>query len=62
VLNRTYQTFARTCGVAVDVCRPATPTDKGKVERTVSSVRSAVTDLLTQPWASLDGLQEAPGA
>jgi hypothetical protein len=48
VLNRAYQTLARTCGSGVDVCRPATPTDKGKVEHTVASVRNVVTDLLTQ--------------
>ena len=59
VLNRSFQTFARTCGFTVDVCRPATPEDKGKVERQVASTRSAVADLLVTPWASLEQCQAA---
>jgi len=59
VLNRSFQTFARTCGFLVDVCRPVTPEDKGKVERAVASTRSAVADLLVQRWPSLEQCQAA---
>lgn len=59
MLTPAFRTFARTCGFTVDACRGATPTDKGKVERAVASTRSAVADLLLQPWSSLDTLRQA---
>lgn len=59
MLTPAFRTFARACGFTVDACRAATPTDKGKVERAVESTRSAVADLLSRPWTSLETLQGA---
>jgi transposase len=59
VLNPAFQTVARTCGFAVDPCRGATGSDKGKVERRVRTTRSAFADLLGRDWRSLDCLQRA---
>lgn len=59
LVHPAFQTFARSCGFSVDACRAATPSDKGKVERSVASKRSAVADLLAQPWRALEALQEA---
>jgi transposase len=58
VLTRSFQVFARSCSFTVDVCRPATPQDKGKVERAVAMERSTVADLLLPPWPSLEALQQ----
>lgn len=41
VLNRSYEVFARECGFGIDPCRPATGSDKGKVERAVRTFRQA---------------------
>jgi hypothetical protein len=59
VLTPAFQTFARTCGFAVDPCRAATGSDKGKVERAVRTRRGAFSDLLQADWASLDAFQQA---
>ncbi len=59
VLNRAFHTFAQRCGFTIDVCRPQTPQDKGKVERAVASTRSAVADLLLTRWPSLESCQAA---
>ncbi len=59
VLTPAFQVFARTCGFAVDPCRPARGQDKGKVERQVRSNRTAFADLLVRDWASLTALQAA---
>jgi transposase len=59
VITPAFETFARTCGFAVDPCRRATGSDKGKVERSVRTDRGVFADLLRHDWASLDGLQSA---
>lgn len=59
VVNRAFQHFARACGFAVDPCRAATGSDKGKVERAVRTGRGAFADLLLASWDSLDRFQEA---
>jgi transposase len=59
VLTPAFQTFARTCGFAVDPCRAATGSDKGKVERAVRTRRGAFSDLLQIDWASLEVFQQA---
>lgn len=38
-IHRVYGTYCRELGYLVSFCRPRTPTDKGKVERDVRSVR-----------------------
>jgi len=59
VLTPAFTTFARECGFAVDPCRAATGSDKGKVERMVRTARSAWADLLGQAWSSVEQLQAA---
>ena len=59
VLTPAFQTFARTCGFSIDPCRPATPTDKGKVERQVHTDRTAFVDLFVTAWPSLAAVQGA---
>ena len=59
VLNRAYQVFARECGFQIDPCRPATGSDKGKVERSVRTFRSAFGDLFLESWSSFESLQAA---
>jgi transposase len=59
VITPAFQTFARTCGFAVDPCRARTGSDKGKVERTVRTDRSAFADLFLQDWRSLESFQAA---
>lgn len=59
VVNPAFRTFARACGFEVDPCRPATGSDKGKVERAVRTDRGAVADLFLSDWRSLDALQAA---
>jgi len=54
VLSAAFLTFARACGFGVDPCRPATGSDKGKVERQVRTSRSAFADLLLAEWGSLE--------
>jgi transposase len=59
VLTPAFAVFARQCGFAVDPCRAATGSDKGKVERGVRSARSAWADLLQHAWPSVAALQAA---
>ena len=59
VLNPAFTTFARTCGFALDPCRVARGSDKGKVERHVRTARSVFADLYVYPWADLAALQVA---
>lgn len=59
VITPAFPTFARTCGFAVDPCRGATGSDKGKVERSVRTTRGVFADLLCTDWRSLEGLQAA---
>jgi transposase len=57
--NPAFVVFAATCGFQLDACRPATGSDKGKVERQVRTDRGAFLDLLLEPWPSLEALQGA---
>ena len=59
VLTKEFDSFARASGFLVDPCRPATGSDKGKVERQVRTDRGAFADLLRRDWTSLEGLQSA---
>jgi transposase len=59
VITPAFQTFARTCGFAVDPCRARTGSDKGKVERGVRTDRGAFADLLLTDWDSLEQFQSA---
>lgn len=59
VLNAAFTTFARTCGFAVDPCRAATGSDKGKTERSVRTSRVDFADLFAYNWPALDPLQAA---
>ncbi len=59
VLTPAFRTFAHTCRFTVDACRPATPTDKGKIERRVSSARLAFADLFAGDWPTLAAFQAA---
>lgn len=59
VITPAFQTFARTCGFAVDPCRGATGSDKGKVERSVRTDRGVFADLWLTNWRSLENLQAA---
>jgi transposase len=59
VLTPAFQTFARTCGFAVDPCRAATGSDKGKLERAVRTQRGVFSDLLQADWPSLEAFQQA---
>lgn len=59
VLTPAFQVFARTVGFGVDVCRPATGSDKGKVERSVRTDRTGFADLFVAAWPTLAALQAA---
>ena len=59
VYNETFMRFAGACGFSLDPCRPATGSDKGKVERGVRSGRSAFADLFLRRWESEAVLQAA---
>jgi transposase len=59
VITPAFQTFARSCGFAVDPCRARTGSDKGKVERGVRTDRGAFADLLLAEWDSLESFQTA---
>lgn len=59
VITPAFQTFARSCGFAVDACRARTGSDKGKVERGVRTDRGAFADLLLADWGSLESFQTA---
>ncbi len=59
VLNAAFATFARACCFAVDPCRAATGSDKGKTERAVRTSRVDFAGLVVYDWPSLDRLQAA---
>ena len=59
VFNQTFARFAGACGFGLDPCRPATGSDKGKVERGVRTDRSAFADLFLRRWESEATLQVA---
>lgn len=59
IVNPAFATFARTCGFAVDPCRAATGSDKGKVEREVRASRVDLADLFVADWPTLAPLQAA---
>ena len=59
IINPAFETFARSCGFAVDPCRVRTGSDKGKVERGVRSNRGAFADLLLASWSSVESFQSA---
>jgi hypothetical protein len=59
VFNQTFARFAGACGFSLDPCRPATGSDKGKVERGVRTDRSAFADLFLRRWDSEATLQAA---
>ena len=59
IINPAFETFARSCGFAVDPCRARTGSDKGKVERGVRSHRGAFADLLFGSWSSVESVQSA---
>ncbi|WP_310569337.1 IS21 family transposase [Gemmatimonas sp.] len=59
VLTPAFATFARTCGFAVDPCRAATGSDKGKTERSVRTARTDFADLFVHAWPDLPHLQAA---
>jgi hypothetical protein len=54
-----FAIFARTCGFALDACRPRMARDKGKVERAVRTGRGVFADLFAARWGSLEALQAA---
>jgi transposase len=59
VVTPAFATFASTCGFAVDPCRAATGSDKGKAERAVRTARSDFADLFVADWPDLGTLQAA---
>jgi transposase len=59
VFNRAFARFAGTCGFSLDPCRAAMGSDKGKVERSVRTERSAFADLFLRRWESEAALQSA---
>ena len=59
VLTPTFATLARRCGCAVDPCRAARGSDKGKTELSVRTHCRVYADLLIAPWADLPTLQAA---
>ena len=59
VLTPAFATFAKTCGFAVDPCRRATGSDKGKTERGVRTARVDFADLFVYDWPALPALQAA---
>lgn len=59
VLTPAFATFAKTCGFAVDPCRRATGSDKGKTERAVRTARVDFADLFVHDWPDVSTLQAA---
>ena len=60
VLNRSYADFADHYHTHIDPCRTASPTDKGKVERDVQTVRELYRMLVTEhPSATLGDLNRS---
>lgn len=59
VLTPAFEAFCRSCQVTVEACRVRTPTDKGKVERRVRVIHSALAPLFRRTWTELAPLQAA---
>ena len=59
VLTPAFATFVKTCGFAVDPCRRAMGSDKGKTERAVWTARVDFADLFVHDWPDLPTLQAA---
>lgn len=62
VFTPAFQAFATSCGFTIDPCRVRTPTDKGKVERRVRVMHTALAPLFRQSWTDLAPLQAAGAA
>lgn len=56
VLNRSYEAYARMCGFGVDACRAGKGSDKGKVERSVRTLRESFGEVLRRGAGSLEEL------
>ncbi len=56
VLNRSYEAYARMCGFGVDACRAGKGSDKGKVERSVRTLRGSFGEVLRRGAGSLKEL------
>ena len=56
VLNRSYAAYARMCGFGVDACRAGKGSDKGKVERSVRTLRESFGEVLRRGAGSLEEL------
>ena len=54
VLNRSYEAYARMCGFGVDACRAGKGSDKGKVERSVRTLRESFGEVLRRGAGSLE--------
>ncbi len=57
LLNRTYEIFARTCGFEIDPCRSRKGWDKGKVERSVRTLRGSFGPVFRRGTGSMEELQ-----
>ena len=55
-LNPSYAAYARMCGFGVDPCRPGRGSDKGKVERSVRTLRESFGAVLRRGAGSLEEL------
>ncbi len=53
VFTPAFQAFATSCGFTIDPCRVRTPQDKGKVERRVRVIHTALAPLFRQSWTDL---------
>ena len=56
VLNPSYKAYARMCGFGVDACRARKGSDKGKVERSVRTLRESFGEVLQRGAGSLEEL------
>ena len=54
VLNPSYEAYARMCGFGVDACRAGKGSDKGKVERSVRTLRESFGEVLRRGAGSLE--------
>lgn len=59
VFTPAFQAFATSCGFTIDPCRVRTPRDKGKVERRVRVIHTALAPLFGRSWTDLAPLQAA---
>lgn len=56
VVNPSYAAYARMCGFGVDACRAGKGSDKGKVERSVRTLRESFGEVLRRGAGSLEEL------